>query len=32
VGGAIVGAALALPAGLLTTYIVRRSRRAQAIG
>jgi len=32
VGGAIVGAALALPAGLLTTYLVRRSRRAQAIG
>lgn len=29
VGGAIVGAALALPAGLLTTYLVRRSRRPQ---
>jgi hypothetical protein len=32
VGGAIVGAVLALPAGLLTTYLVRRSRRAQAVG
>ena len=32
VGGAIVGAVLALPAGLLTTYLVRRSRRAQTLG
>ena len=32
VGGAIVGAALALPAGLLTTYLVRRSRRSQSVG
>jgi len=32
VGGAIVGAALALPAGLLSTYLVRRSRRAQTVG
>jgi len=31
VGGAIVGAALALPAGLLTTYLVRRSRRAPTV-
>jgi uncharacterized protein (DUF2062 family) len=31
VGGAIVGAALALSAGLLTTYLVRRSRRAQTV-
>ncbi len=32
VGGAIVGAVLALPAGLLTIYLVRRSRRAQTVG
>jgi len=32
VGGAVVGAVLALPAGLLTTYLVRRSRRAQTFG
>jgi len=31
-GGAIVGAVLALPAGLLTTYLIRRSRRAQTRG
>ena len=31
VGGALVGAALAFPAGLLTTYLVRRSRRAQIV-
>jgi uncharacterized protein (DUF2062 family) len=30
-GGAIVGAALALPAGLLTTYLVRRGRRAPIV-
>jgi uncharacterized protein (DUF2062 family) len=31
VGGAIVGAVLALPIGLLTTYLVRRRRRAQGV-
>lgn len=31
VGGAIVGAVLALPAGVLTTYLVRRRRRAQGV-
>ena len=31
VGGAIVGAVLALPAGLLTSYLVRRRRRAQGV-
>ena len=31
VGGAIVGATMAFPAGLLTTYLVRRSRRAQIV-
>jgi uncharacterized protein (DUF2062 family) len=31
VGGAIVGAVLALPIGFLTTYLVRRRRRAQGV-
>ena len=32
VGGAIVGTVLAVPAGLLTTYLVRRRRRTAAVG
>jgi uncharacterized protein (DUF2062 family) len=31
VGGAIVGGALGIPAGLLATYLVRRGRRAQIV-